>query len=122
MHCQDTKFAFLIIASEIQKRRLEHFEGFEPSSRQLTRVIGFIFSELCLPLFLGLQYCVFQEKYIILDILVGDDVVETSLPRYQHGVITVIRIAYYKNKMHANIRLYWIRTNVSSIAASALTN
>ena len=94
MHCQDTKFAFLIIASEIQKRRLEHFEGFEPSSRQLTRVIGFIFSELCLPLFLGLQYCVFQEKYIILDILVGDDVVETSLPRYQHGVITVIRIAY----------------------------
>ena len=25
--------------------------------------------------------------------MVGDDVVETSLPRYQHGVITVIRIA-----------------------------
>ena len=26
--------------------------------------------------------------------VVGDDVVETSLPRYQHGVIAVIRIAF----------------------------
>ena len=27
-----------------------------------------------------------------------------------------------KSKMHAIARLYWIRTNVSSIAASALTS
>ena len=53
--------------------------------------------------------------------MVGTDVVETSLLRYQHRVITVIRSAYEKTKMHAIARLYWIRTNVSSIAASALT-
>ena len=69
---------------------------------------------------LALQCYVFQRDSTILGSLVGTDVVETSLPRYQHGVITVIRSACKKVKMHANTRLYWIRTNVSSIAASAL--
>ena len=66
------------------------------------------------------SFHVFQRDSTILGSLVGTDVVETSLPRYQHGVITVIRSACEKAKMHANTRLYWIRTNVSSIAASAL--
>ena len=69
---------------------------------------------------LALQCYVFQRDSTILGSLVGTDVVETSLPRYQHGVITVIRSACKKAKMQAMARLYWIRTDVSSIAASAL--
>lgn len=76
------------------ERRLEHFTGFEPALRLLEPFHWFIFSELCLPIVLGLQCCVFQRDSTILDSLVGTDVVETSLPRYQHGVITVIRSAY----------------------------
>ena len=40
---------------------------------------------------------------------------------YQTYVFTVFTTLQLKNKMHAINAIYWIRTNVSSIAASALT-
>ena len=64
--------------------------------------------------------------------MVADEVVETPYVVCKTTVLTVELIGnnrhvsitscieLHKDKMHAIARLYWIRTNVSSIAASAL--
>ena len=48
------------------ERRLEQFTGLEPALRLLEPFHWFIFSELCLPIVLGLQCCVFQRDSTIL--------------------------------------------------------
>ena len=65
--------------------------------------------------------------------MVADEVVETPYAVCKTAVLTVelignnrhvsitSRVELHKDKMHAINAIYWIRTNVSSIAASALT-
>ena len=120
MHCQDTKFAFLIIASETQKEDLNSSQGLNLHYGCSNRFIDSFSVNYVYHCFRIAVLCL-SKKFYNLRQLVGNDGVEPSWGHYQCPIIDRYMNCHWKVKMHAIARLYWIRTNVSSIAASALT-
>lgn len=120
VHWQDAKFAFLIIASETQKEDLSTSKDLNLQYSCSSCFIDSFSVNYVYHCFRIAVLCL-SKKFYHLKQLVGNDGVEPSWRHYQCPIIDRYMNCHWKVKMHAIARLYWFRTNVSSIAASALT-
>ena len=104
VHCQDTKFAFLIIASETQKEDLNSSQGLNLHYGCSNRFIDSFSVNYVYHCFRIAVLCL-SKKFYNLRQLVGNDGVEPSWGHYQCPIIDRYMNCHWKVKMHAIARL-----------------